>query len=157
MCCGVCSKGTESRTHSRPLLESCHAPDGPAAQPIGSAMPSKEPSHPLLRHVAVQGLEKNLISHLISTILGVNPAPGQGLHTLNHSPCCHLQYQSQKRLSHELPGAVQAHQTATPRLSLQGNTPFKAQFQSKQREIFSKSPLDSATGLLQRPQSNTPP
>lgn len=86
----------------------------------------------------------------------MNPTPGQGLHTLNHSHCCYLQHQSQERPSHESPGAVQTHQTA-PMLSLEGNKPFKAQFQSKQREMCSKSPADSATGLLQRPQSNTPP
>lgn len=139
----------------RPVVESSHAPDAAAAQPFGSALPSKEPSHSLLRHVAVQGLEENLISHLTGAILGMNPTPGQGLHTLNHSPCCYLQYQSQERLSHELPGAVQTHQIATPMLSLEGNMTFKVQFQSEQREIFSKSPLESATGLLQRPQSNT--
>lgn len=114
-------------------------------------MPSKEPSHPLLRHAAVQGLEENLISHLTDAILGMNPTPGQGLHTLNHSPCCYLHYQSQERLSHELPGAVQAHQTAALMLSLEGNVPFKAQFQNEPREMLSKSPLNSATGPLQRP------
>lgn len=156
MCCGVYSKGTETKTHSRPLLESSHAPDGAAAEPFGSALPSKEPSHHP-RPIAVQGLKENLISHLTGAILGMNLTPGQGLHTLNHPPCCYLQYQSQKRLSHELPGAVQTHRTAAPMLSLEGNVPFKAQFQSEPREMFSKPPQDTATGLLQRPQSNTPP
>lgn len=61
-CWGVCSKGTESKTRLRPLLERSHAPDGAAAEPFGSALSSKESSHPLLRHTAVQGLEENLIS-----------------------------------------------------------------------------------------------
>lgn len=154
MCCGVCSKGTESRTHSRPVVESSHALNAAAAHPFRSALPHKEPSHSLIRHVAVQGLEEN-ISHLTGATLGMNPTPGQGSHTLNHSPCCYLQYQSQERLSHELPGAVQTHQIATPMLSLEGSMPFEAQFQSEQREVFSRSPLDSATGLLQR-HSQTP-
>lgn len=156
-CWGVCSKGTESKTRLRPLLERSHAPDGAAAEPFGSALSSKESSHPLLRQTAVQGLEENLISHLTGAILGMHLTPGQGLHTLNHPLCCYLQYQSQERLSHKLPGAVQTHQTAASMLPLEGNMPVEAHFQSEPRGMFSKPPLDTATGLLQRPQPNTPP
>lgn len=124
---------------------------------LGQLCPARNNHIHCLDTQQCKGWRKNLISHLTGAILGMHLTPGQGLHTLNHPPCCYLQYQSQERLSHELPGAVQTHQTAASMFPLEGNMPVEAHFQSEPRGMFSKPPLDTATGLLQRPQPNTPP
>lgn len=61
-CCSICNKGTEPKNIQGLFQRVTTLPPMELQQtkPLMSALPSKQASHPLLRHLAVQGLEENL-------------------------------------------------------------------------------------------------